>query len=166
MRGALMRDGISTGDRVLVEGLYPSLRRFAALVAPWDLDPDDVLQEALVRVLTRRQLSSLEHPAAYLRRTITNLVKDERRRSRSQTRAMVTIGVADPAADLYPSDLAGLGELSPAGRAALYMAEVEGFSYAEIGSALGCSEVAARMASMRARRQLRQIIESEASDEH
>lgn len=165
MRRSAMIDRISTADRTLVEELYPSLRRFAAMVTAWDVDPDDVLQEALVRVLAHRSLSSLDHPAAYLRRAITNLVLDEQRRLRTQARAMVTIGVADPATDTYPSDLDGLRELSPHWRAAVFMAEVEGFSYAEIGSALGCSEVAARMAAMRARRRLRNSLESEASDD-
>lgn len=160
-----MSDGISTEDRQLIEELYPSLRRFAAIVGSWKADPDDVLQEALARVLARRDLSSLEHPAAYLRRTMLNLVRDEHRQARSRTRAMVTIGVPDPATDSYPSDLDGLRELTPQGRAALFMAEVEGFTYSEIGSALGCSEVAARMAAMRARRRLRTHVASEVTDE-
>lgn len=160
-----MSDRISVEDQQLVEKIHPALRRFAAMVASWEVDPDDVLQEALFRVLARRELSSLEHPVAYLRKTMLNLVRDEHRQVRSRTRAMVTIGVADPATDNYPSDLDGLGELTPQGRAALFMAEVEGCSYSEIGTALGCSEVAARMAAMRARRQMRTHLVSEVSDE-
>ena len=99
------------------------------MVASWEVDPDDVLQEALFRVLARRELSSLDHPVAYLRKTMLNLVRDEQRQVRSRTRAMVTIGVPDPTTDIYPSDLDGLGELTPQGRAALFMAEVEGCSY-------------------------------------
>lgn len=57
----------------VVDELYPSLRRFAAVTAPFDLDPDDLLQEALVKVLGRRALSDLDHPAAYLQRTMINL---------------------------------------------------------------------------------------------
>ena len=34
----------------IVDDLYPSLRRFAAVAAPSDLDPDDLLQEAMVTV--------------------------------------------------------------------------------------------------------------------
>lgn len=153
---------ISVNDWKLVEELYPRLRRFAAVVASWDLDPDDVLQEALVRVLSRRELSSLDHPAAYIRKAMTNVVRDEQRRLRSQAQTMVVIGDPEFATDTYPSDLDGLTKLTPQGRAALFLAEVEGFTYSEIGDVLGCSEVAARMAAMRARRHLRSHVASEA----
>mgnify|MGYP000576721907 CR=1 FL=1 len=33
------------GEWSIVEELYPALRRFAAVVAPSDLEPDDLLQE-------------------------------------------------------------------------------------------------------------------------
>ena len=54
----------------IVDQLYPSLHRFSAVVAPSDLEPDDLLQEALVAVLRRHRLSALDHPAAYLRKAI------------------------------------------------------------------------------------------------
>lgn len=53
----------------ILDDLYPALRRFAAVAAPADLEPDDLVQEALVKVLKRRSLSDLDHPAhTYARR--------------------------------------------------------------------------------------------------
>ena len=39
-------------------------------------------------------------------------------------------------------------------RAVLYLTEVEGYRYAEVGEMLGCSEAAARKRAMRGRRRL------------
>jgi len=39
------------GDNDLIEEIYPALHRFAAVVAPRGDDPDDLVQEALVRTL-------------------------------------------------------------------------------------------------------------------
>ena len=60
-------------DDQLFARLYPSLRRFAAVVAPREIDPDDLLQEATARALRRGPLGRLDHPEAYLRRTMVNL---------------------------------------------------------------------------------------------
>jgi DNA-directed RNA polymerase specialized sigma24 family protein len=37
------------GDDELFRALYPGLRRFAAAVGPLEVDPDDLVQDALVR---------------------------------------------------------------------------------------------------------------------
>ena len=66
-------------DAELVRGLYPELRRFAAVTAPWDVDPDDVLHGALVKAMQTRRLGSLGNPGAYLRRAIVNHVNSELR---------------------------------------------------------------------------------------
>ena len=49
----------SAGDaesRIFAD-LYPSLRRFAAVVGSVDIDPDDLVQDALVRALRRGPLA-------------------------------------------------------------------------------------------------------------
>jgi DNA-directed RNA polymerase specialized sigma24 family protein len=63
----------------LFEQLYPPLRRFAAVVAPREVDPDDLLQEAAARVLTKHRLTELNQPGVYLRRTMVNLASNHRR---------------------------------------------------------------------------------------
>jgi len=140
----------------IVSDSYPSLRRFAAVAAPFDLEPDDLLQEALVAVMRNHRLTELDHPVAYLRRTILNAAAAHsrrmvRRRVALRRYAASETSVATPA---YPSDLTELYRLSPRERAALYLHEVEGYRFSEIASMLGCTETAAKKASSRARRRL------------
>ncbi len=145
----------------IVDELYPSLRSFAAVTAPRDMEPDDLLQEALVRVLRKKPLSELDHPAAYLRRTMLNLAKSHNRRMGTLRRKMAVVGGGgDKAAPPdYPSDLSQLLELPPAERAALYLAEVEGYHFDEIARMLDCSEAAARKRASRARKHLKLELE-------
>ena len=141
-------------SRIFAE-CYPALRRFAAVVGPEECDPDDPLQEAIFRVLRRHRLDELDHPMAHLRRTVLNLASDERRRFAIRRRALHRL-VSDrrDRTDDYPSDLGDLEQLSPAERAVLYLSEVDGYRFSEIGRMLGCSEAAARKRAMNGRRQL------------
>lgn len=152
-----------TDEWQIVDDLYPSLRRFAAVAAPSDLDPDDLLQEAMVAVLRSRRLSDLDHPAAYLRKTILALAAGHSRRMGRRRFALNRYAAsADPvAAPDYPSDLADLSELSPRERSALYLHEIEGYLFAEIATMLGCSEAAAKKAGSRARRRLAAALTAE-----
>lgn len=140
----------------VVSEWYPSLRRFAAVAAPFDLEPDDLLQEALVAVLRRHRLTELDHPIAYIRKTILNAAAAHSRRMGRRRVAMrrYAASEASVATPAYPSDLTELYRLSPRERAALYLHEVEGYRFSEIASMLGCSETAAKKASSRARRRL------------
>lgn len=146
----------------LFEQLYPPLRRFAAVVAPREVDPDDLLQEAVARVLTKHRLTELNQPGAYLRRTMVNLASNHRRHLARTRRAISRLGAsADPGPDVYPSDVADLLRLPPRERAVLYLSEVEGYRYAEIGSMLDCTEAAARKRALRARRRLQAALVGE-----
>lgn len=60
------------GSRIFAD-CYPALRRFSAVVGPYECDPDDLVQEAVARVLKHYRLDELDQPMAYLRRTILNL---------------------------------------------------------------------------------------------
>jgi RNA polymerase sigma-70 factor (ECF subfamily) len=141
----------------LVDELYPALHQFAAVVAPWDVDADDLLHDALVAILSRQSLLDLDHPAAYLRRVMVNLAAGASRRGARRKRALgrLAASVEPGRVPEYASDLAELEGLPAQERAVLYLAEVEGFRYAEIARMLGCSEVAARKRASRARRRLR-----------
>ena len=135
--------------------LYPSLRRFAAVVGPVETDPDDLLQEAVARVLRHHRLDQLDHPAAYLRTTILNLASNQRRGFAIRRRAMARYAAGEaPPRDIYPSDVEDLLRIPASERAVLYLTEVEGYRYAEVGEMLGCSEAAARKRAMRGRRRL------------
>jgi RNA polymerase sigma factor (sigma-70 family) len=147
----------------IVDDMYPSLRRFAAVAAPSDLDPDDLLQEAMVAVLRARRLSDLDHPAAYLRKTILAVAAGHCRRMGRRRFALNRYSASANAAATpdYPSDLADLNQLSPRERSALYLHEVEGYRFAEIGTMLGCSEAAAKKAGSRARSRLAAVLTAE-----
>jgi DNA-directed RNA polymerase specialized sigma24 family protein len=147
----------------IIDEMYPALHRFAAVTAPSDLDPDDLLQEALVMVIRRGRLSDLDHPAAYLRRTIVNAAADHYRRMGRRRVALgrYTGSVAASTTPDYPSDLADLNRLQPRDRATLYLHEVEGYPFDEIGRMLGCSEAAAKTRASRARRRLARALGAE-----
>jgi RNA polymerase sigma-70 factor (ECF subfamily) len=141
----------------MIDELYPTLHRFAAVVAPWDVEADDLLHDALVDVLAKRSLSEIDHLAAYLRRTIVNLAAGHSRRRGALRMALarMTSGHDENDQPSYPSEMTELEGLPPKERAVLYLAEVEGYRYAEIARMLGCSEVAARKRASRARERLR-----------
>lgn len=145
--------------------LYTSLRRFAAVVGPIEVDPDDLLQEAVARVLRRHRLTDLDQPGAYLKKTMVNLASNHRRSMARERRALFRFGAsAHSGKDAYPSDVNELLGLSPGERAVLYLSEVEGYRYAEIGRMLGCSEAAARKRAMRGRRRLYSQLAGEVTD--
>lgn len=145
--------------------LYGPLRRFAAVVGPIEMDPDDLLQEAVARVLRRHHLTDLDEPGAYLRKTMVNLASNQRRSFARERRALVKFGASTRSTgDKYPSDVDDLLGLPPQERAVLYLSEIEGYRYAEIGRLLGCSEAAARKRAMRARRRLYTQVLGEVTD--
>ena len=86
--------------------LYGPLRRFAAVIGRWDVEPDDLVQEAYARVLRRREIE-IEDLGPYLRRTIVNLATDERRRARKGAEVVQQLRPA-PRGDDYPSELTEL----------------------------------------------------------
>lgn len=143
-------------ERDLLAQLYPSLRRFAAVAGPIEIDPDDLVQDAVVGALGRRRLDEYTDLGAYLRRSIVSLAANERRRFGRRRRAMSRIEpTSNGSVPSYPSDVADLVALAPESRAVLYLAEVEGWSYLEIATLLGTTEDAARTRAARARSQLR-----------
>ena len=160
MSAATVPVGLATDDEV-VAALYPELRRFAASVASDDVDPDDLVQEALANVLRAGSLEGLDNPGAYLRRAIVNLEHSHRRRwARWRERAprLVATDRSEPA---YPSDLGLLQHLAPADRALLYLTAVEGLSYAAVVEVLGSSEQTLRARASKARRRLRLVLAAE-----
>ncbi len=131
------------------------------MVAPWDLDPDDVLHSALVRVLRTVRLNSIEEPVAYLRRSIVNHINSELRQRGTRRAAVRRLAVPDAAVDHYPSDLADLQRLQPVDRAILYLHDVEGFGFDQVAELFGMSASRVRMRASRARSRLRKALTEE-----
>ncbi|HVT76010.1 MAG TPA: sigma factor-like helix-turn-helix DNA-binding protein [Acidimicrobiales bacterium] len=147
-------------DAGLFAAIYPSLRAFAAVTGPVDVEPDDLVQEAVARTLRTHRLVDLDDAGAYLRRAIVNLAAN-RRRSLARFRvAFARLDRVDEGqAPQYDSDWQDLLRLHPEDRALLFIVEVEGATYAEAAKTLGITEQAARTRAVRARRRLRAEVE-------
>ena len=87
-----------------LKALYEPLRRFAAVVARWDVDPDDLVQDAYARVL-RQCRADISELGPYLRKTIVHLASDSRRSARRAEAASRRLAEPDSSVDEYPSDL-------------------------------------------------------------
>ena len=144
--------------------LYPELRRFAAVVADSDIEPDDLVQEAVARYLRRfAGTGGAERPAAYLRSAILGLVSNHRRGT-ARRHHREALPSDDRHLDSYPSDVrALLSCTTPAERALLLLVDVEGEPIGDAAAVLGIGSIAARARLSRARRRLR--VQMEADDD-
>lgn len=152
-------------ERLCFEGLYPDLRRFAAVVGSSDIEPDDLVQEALVRSLEQKKLLEVEDPGAYLRRIVVNLASNRRRklgRWRS-VKPQLERDALSVVPDDYPSDLADLDQVAALDRAVLFLTIVEGRSAADAGLQLGLSANAVRLRSSRSLKTLKRQLDSESA---
>ena len=149
--------GAGVADHEIFGQLYPGLRRFAAVVGAVEMDPDDLVQDAVARALVGGSLSRFDSPGAYLRQAIVNAASNDRRRAGRRRRALTRLGggltEAQPSA--YPSDIAQLARFSPTVRALIYLRVIDGLAYDEIASMLGVSASSARMKLSRALRSIR-----------
>ena len=134
------------------------------MIGRWDVEPDDLVQEAFAKVLAR-QPAEIRELGPYLRRMVVNLATDERRRFGRAASAAPKVAAADASLDAYPSDLADLFALPPRVRVLLYMVEVEGQPIALAADAVGMSSANARVALLRACRRLRAELSKETSGE-
>lgn len=153
------RTSLEARDRELIRELYPALRRIAAVAGGVEVEPDDLVQEALVRTLSKRRLSELDNPLAYLRRTIVNLASNQRRSDARRQRAVARLSDREGVLPTYPVDIEAILDLPPKHRAILYLVEVENVPYAEAANQLGMTTVAARQLAARARRRARLNLE-------
>jgi DNA-directed RNA polymerase specialized sigma24 family protein len=144
--------------------LYEPLRRLAAVIGRFDVDPDDLVQNAYAKVLARNP-GEIRELGPYLRRMIVNLATDERRRSTRATGLVQRIGPSETGTDCYPSDLEDLRRVQPKVRALLYLVEIERQPVGEAAELVGMSNSGARVALMRARRRLRAELTLEANGE-
>lgn len=140
--------------------LYPRLRRFAAVVAPAEVAPDDLVQEALERVWMRGT-HDIAYVEAFLRQAMMRAASNHRRRlgrARTTLNRFAASQVETEALASYPSDVQFLQSLSPRARAVLFLYEVEGHSFQMVASQLGLTEASVKQIAVRARRHLRHHI--------
>lgn len=136
----------------LFRTIYSALRRYAAVVAAPADDPDDLVQEALSRMLANTAWTEIRNPTAYMRRSISNLVIDRSRRQAIRFSRRHLVAIDSDQSDVYPSDLAVLDLLDPIDRSILYLVDVEGRPFAEVTDTIGCTTAAARLRASRALR--------------
>lgn len=152
---ARARDGDTTAFRRLHSIHHDRVFRTVLAILRHTADAEDVAQEVWVaawRELPRfrgtARFSTWLHPVA-VRRSIDHLRR--RRRSWSRFFPFLADGAAEPADDEAPGPRDGaedadraaaldraLGRLSPEHRAVLALREVEGLSYEEIATSVGC----------------------------
>jgi RNA polymerase sigma factor (sigma-70 family) len=119
------------------------------------LDAEDAFQETFLRAL--RAYPSLrhgEHLRAWVFTIATRIVLDERRRTRPSPGAVPEIATTD-ARPAYAELVDLANDLPPTERAAVVLRYGYDLSYADIGTALGSSEEAARQAASSGVRRLR-----------
>lgn len=155
-------DAVIGDDETLFAALYPDLRRFAAVVTPVEVDPDDLVQDALERTLQRLPLAAITNPKAYLFRVMVNLASNHRRRLSRARRALTRLSAPEASHPIYPSDISDLLRLPSSKRAILYLRSVEGLSSGEVASLLGMSEAAVAKATKRAQKRLAAVLTEEA----
>jgi RNA polymerase sigma-70 factor (ECF subfamily) len=155
----LKRSSIDEKERELITSLYPSLRRIAAVAGSVDVEPDDLVQEALMRTLRKGKISDLDNPLAFLRKTIVNLASNQRRSLSRKRKALGRLSIEEGWSPSYPADIEGILDLPPRHRAILYLVEVEDVPYAEVAEQLGITTVAARAMANRARKRARAALE-------
>ena len=146
-------------DEATFARLYPALRRFAAVVSPREVDPDDVVQEALARCLRRLERGPIERVDRYVRRIVLNLELSRRRTAGRRRVVDPLLAAAAETRDAYPSDLDPLKGMDPTDRAVLYLTAIEGMTFAEVAEVLGLAEASLRVRASRARRRLRADME-------
>lgn len=152
---------MSNDDGEIFAGIYPGLLRFAAVVRPVGIDPEDLVQEALARTLAGHRLRDLDEPSTYLRTTMVHIASNLQRGRRRGLLRAVRLQPPLESFDRYPSDLADLLRLTPRARAVLFLTVIEGEPYRRVGEIVGCSETAARTIASRALHDLREHIMAE-----
>jgi RNA polymerase sigma factor (sigma-70 family) len=130
--------------------------RLAVILLDSDAFAEDLVHDAFIRV--RAHWRSIEHPQAYLRRTVVNACRSSRRRLHRERRA-ARFAVAQ-VYDLEVNELLdALAKLPYRQRAAVALRYYEGLTYAEIGEALECPEGTAASLLRRGVAQLRRTVE-------
>ena len=142
----------------------PRLLRFATLLAGSREAAEDLTQEALLVAYQRwDSVSTMEHPWAYVVRTLVNRhLATVRSSRREQRRLRLTAAAEVVAPDGRVEDRseldAALAVLGPRQRAVVLLRHVDDLADEQIAAVLGCSTATVRSQSARALAQLRKSL--------
>jgi RNA polymerase sigma-70 factor (sigma-E family) len=134
---------------------YEPMLRLAYLLTHSRQAAEDLVQDSFLRVQPR--WGTLDTPAAYLRRTVTNACYSWHRRRRREVATEVEAPApADPEHDELWDALA---RLAPRRRAALVLRYYLDLSEADIADALGCRPGTVKSLTHRGLADLREVLE-------
>lgn len=151
---------LTAHQRGALEALYDPLRRFAGVVGPPEVEPDDLVQDAMVGALRRRPLEDYDDLGAYLRRSIVSLSTDHRRRFGRYRRVVAQLGRPRLAeVPEYPSEVEDVFDVDPLTRAVLFLVYVDGYTFDEAADLLDSTSNALRARASRAKKRLRAELE-------
>jgi len=140
----------------------PNLLKLATvLVGP--ADAEDVVSEAVMRVMMTRRWATVKNPGAFLTGAVVNESRSHRRsearRRNRETRAARLEAASSWSPSSETSELALLvDELSVRQRSVIYLTYWEDLAVADIAERLGCSDGAVRRHLARARSRLRKVM--------
>jgi RNA polymerase sigma factor (sigma-70 family) len=152
---------ISEYNRV-VETIGPALYRFALKNLNDHDQAKEIVQVTLEKLWTHSRQQPIEHVRAWCFRVASNaLVDHHRHRSKFQDLSPVNEPLVEP----EHSDVRlkvviekALDQLSSAQRLVVTLRDLEGYSYAEIGSITGQNEAQVKVNLFRGRQKLRDIL--------
>ena len=144
-------------------------RGWRLLAAQWANDPDDCVQEAILRLI--RQTTPPSQPAAWVFRVVRNLATNQKRRADLQARHAERLAASrsiwediDPTTGLQADELqTAMNELNDDERTAVVSKIWGELTFAEIGICLQCSTATAHRLYQSALKQLAQRLESDTS---
>ena len=146
----------------LVRGRYRDLVRRAYLLTGNEPDAQDLVQEALARCCRAWRHRPIEHPDAYLQRTMVNLLVSRARAQRLReifTNVVPDHAVPDGASERADRDLlwAALQRVPPRQRAILVLRFYEGLGEREIAELLEVTVGTIRSQSAKGLQRLRRL---------
>jgi RNA polymerase sigma-70 factor (sigma-E family) len=136
---------------------FAAMVKLAVLLTGSEHSAEDLVHDSYLRVHARWK--HIDHPQAYLRRTVVNACRSAARRARRERAAAVPVTRAAPfeADELFDV----LASLPHRQRAALILQFYEGLTQAEIAEVLGCREGTVASLVHRGLAQLRRMVERE-----
>ena len=151
---------LQAAERAALGELYPVLRRFAAVAGPLDVDPDELLGEALAKTARHHQLAATEVQVDRLRRAILRAASGHRHRLGTERRSLARLHVTGDGVEPIYTDVAELLRLSPTVRALLYLVDIEGMEPERVAACVGTSVEAVITTTDRARMGIEQKVGS------
>jgi RNA polymerase sigma-70 factor (ECF subfamily) len=166
--GAARKPELDDAFRIELTALIPPLRAFARTLCGNATVGDDLAQETLLKAWSARDSFKMgTNMKAWTFMILRNLFYSERRRSWRQTQLdqdvadRTLVAVDDPAAPVALDELRqGLAMLPADQREALILVGAGGFGYEETALICGCAEGTVKSRVSRARRALREILDS------